>query len=316
MNPLNWTGSEFLALYVPLLLVGYVVARALGRPPRPPPVDALQLGKRLEPYEVALLYGLEQFRDAVAASLVHRGVFRIEGSELIASQTPPADLTTLERNVLRASGRQPLSRALLAEALKAEAARLRERLIQKGLLLSEQEKFSSRKLPLLVFGGVLALGFAKLLVGLWRDRPVGFLFFLLIVGVIGWVSLLKSKRGRTPLGDQVLAALAAEHESLRTTASSEGSLPTLSPAEVALAVALFGTTALASTQLASLRQYLRPTQTNASTSTDAGGADCGGGDIGWSSVSSGGSDSGGSGDSGGSSGCGGCGGGGCGGGGD
>ena len=35
MNPLNWTGPEFLTLYVPLLVVSFFVAKALRRPPRP-----------------------------------------------------------------------------------------------------------------------------------------------------------------------------------------------------------------------------------------------------------------------------------------
>jgi uncharacterized protein (TIGR04222 family) len=318
MNPLDWTGTEFLTLYVPLLVVGFFVAKALRRPPRPPG-EPLQLGKRLDPYEVALLHGLRHFRDAVAASLIHRGVFRVEGNELLASKTPPLDMTPLERNVLRASGRQPLSPALLATALEPEAARVREQLIQKGLLISKDQDRETRRTPLILFGLVLALGVAKTVVGLSRDKPVSWLIFLLVVGFIGWALIAKQKRGRTPLGDMVLADLATEHAALRTTAAAEGSLPTLSGTEVALAVALFGTTALASTQMMPLRQYLQPMSPATSTS---GGGDfgCGGGDTGWSTSSSGwssdsgSSDSSSSSDSGGSDsgggGCGGCGGGG------
>jgi uncharacterized protein (TIGR04222 family) len=323
MNPLNWTGTEFLTLYVPLLVVGFVWAKAMARPPRPPHGDGLELGKRLDPYEVALLRGVGPFRDAVAASLVHRGVFQVEGTELVVSKTPPADMTPLERSVVRASGRQPLSRTLLATALQPEVARMRERLIQQGLMFSEDESRARRRLPLLGFSAVLALGIAKVGVGIVRDRPVGFLLFVLTLGLIGWVTLLALKRGRTPLGDRVLSALAAEHEALRTTASTEGSLPTLSGPEVALAVALFGTTALATTQMASMRQYLQTPPPAASTSGGSGGGDCGcgGGDSSWSSSDSSSSDSSwsssdsgssdsGSSDSGGGGGCGGCGGGG------
>jgi hypothetical protein len=167
---------------------------------------------------------------------------------------------------------------------------------------------------------MLAPGLAKLLVGLARDRPVAILFIVLLLGAGAWLSLLKVKQGRTPAGDRTLELLRQEHAALRTTLSSEGSAPTLSGAEVALAVALFGTTALATPQLAPLRQRLQPMTSPSSGSSSSGGVDdigtdvssCGGGDSGGSDSS--GSDSGG-GDSGGGSSCGGGGCGGCGGGG-
>jgi uncharacterized protein (TIGR04222 family) len=334
MNPLNWTGEEFLTLYIPLLVVGFFWARSLTRPPHKPHGDVLELGKSLDPFEVALLRGVGPFRDAVAASLVHRGVFTVEATELIASKTPPGDMTPLEKSVVRASGRQPLSRTLLATALQPETARMREKLIRKNLLYSEDESRARRKVPLLMFSAVLALGIAKLGVGIARGRPVGILVFVLILGLIGWVVLLSLKRGRTPLGNRVLRELAAEHAALRTTASAEGSLPTLSGPEVALAVALFGTAALATTQMASMRQYLQTPPPVSSTSGGLVGGDCGcGGDdssfsssdsswsssdtsSSWSSSDSSSSDSSwsssdsSSSDSGGGGGCGGCGGGG------
>jgi uncharacterized protein (TIGR04222 family) len=316
MNPLDWTGPEFLMLYVPLLVAGYVVARIAGRP-RFSPDDPLALGKRLEPYEVALLSGAETFSNAVVTSLIHRGVFRAESDRLVPSATPPAQLASLERNVLKATKGQPVGLFGLGSILEAQEALLRERLVRKGLLVSEPEALRSRRIRVLVFGAVLALGVAKLVVGLMRDRPVGILFDLLVVGLVvgGW-TLGRVKRGRTPLGDKTLAALQKEHQALRTTVSSEGSARTLSGAELALAVALFGTTALASSAREPMRQHLQ----------HLGGAD--GftghtpdfGSTGTSSVSisgggdSGGSDSGGGG-GGGCGGCGGGGGGGCGGGG-
>ncbi|HEX8701777.1 MAG TPA: TIGR04222 domain-containing membrane protein [Myxococcaceae bacterium] len=328
MNPLNWTGEQFLTLYLPLLVVGFIWAKSLTRPPYKLHGDVLDIGKSLEPFEVALLRGVGPFRDAVAASLVHRGVFEVEGTELVASKKQRTDMTSLEKSVVRASGGQPLSRTLLATTLQAEVARMREKLIQKNLLYSEDEARARRKLPLIGFSAVLVLGIAKLGVGIVRERPVGILIVALIFGLIGWVLLLQLKKGRTPLGNRVLSALASEHTALRTTATTEGSLPTLSGPEVALAVALFGTTALATTQMAPMRQYLQTPPPAASSGGGgvAGDCGCGGGDSDWSvgssswssSDSSSSSDSGssdsssssdsGSSDSGGSS-CGGCGGG-------
>ncbi len=97
---------------------------------------------------------------------------------------------------------------------------------------------------------------------------------------------------------------------LRTTTSSEGSLPTLSGAEVALAVALFGTSALAATQMTPLRTYLQqPTTTGADGAEASWSLNSSGSDTDYGSSASSSSGDGGGGDSGGSS-CGGCGGGG------
>jgi len=310
MNPLDWTGPQFLAMYVPLLVVGYVVSWRLGRPPREPEVEPRELGKRLEPFEVALLKGFKTFRDAVVAALVHRQVFHLKGEELYPNEKPPTGMTRLEQSLHRAARGRPLSHSEMELLLEDEAAPLREQLIRKGLLVSTAEAHARRRVPSLVFGAVLALGVVKCIVGLVRERPVGLLFLLLIASGMGWFTLFKMKRGRTPLGDKTLSALASEHEALRTTTSSEGSLPTLSGAEVGLAVALFGTSALAATQMTPLRTYLQQPTTTGADGAEAGWSlNSSGSDTDYGSSDSSSSGDGGGGDSGGSS-CGGCGGGG------
>ncbi|MDY7230060.1 TIGR04222 domain-containing membrane protein [Hyalangium rubrum] len=274
MNPLDWSGTQFLLMYVPLMVVGYVVAWGLRRPSQQSDAAPDAIAQRLEPYEVALLKGFKTFRDAVTASLVHRGVFLIQDEELFPSTKPPSGMTRLEQSVHRAARGRSLARSELANILQTEAEPLREQLVRKGLLVDAKEAHEKRRVPAIVFGAVLALGAAKLALGLVRDRPVGILFFLLILGLIGFVSIFKMKIGRTPLGDKTLKSLVSKHEPLRTTAATEGSLPTLSGTEVALAVALFGTSAMAASQMEPLRRYLQPASTGGA-SVDSGADGCG-----------------------------------------
>jgi uncharacterized membrane protein YgcG len=142
------------------------------------------------------------------------------------------------------------------------------------------------------------LGVLKLGVGLWRDRPVGFLLMVLLFASMIGYGMLGSQPRRTRKGDKALAKLRADNAALRTTAKADGAWGTMSSGSVAMAVALFGTGLLAASGMGDLRTYLMPPGSGGGADVDVGGdsgSDSGGGDGGSSC---------------GGGGCGGCGGGG------
>jgi uncharacterized membrane protein YgcG len=128
----------------------------------------------------------------------------------------------------------------------------------------------------------------KIYLGMMRDKPVGFIVVLTILIAIVAVGFAASRPQRSRAGDRALAQLTERHQ--REVRAPRGP-------EVALAVALVGTSALAGTAWASYHQLRQPPSSSdgGSSSTDS------------SSSSSSNNDSG---SDGGGSGCGGCGGGG------
>jgi uncharacterized protein (TIGR04222 family) len=302
MNPLDWSGPEFLGVYVPALLVGFFVALGLRLRLRLPDGEPLASRGRLDPYELALLNDANGPVNAAVASLVHRKGLLLEDGKLRPGELP-SDAAPFERAVHGAAVEGYTSLDSIRTQVEAHTERLREALGRQGLLVSGEHAFALRAQPALLYGLLLLLGLVKLGVGVSRDKPVGYLFFTLLVGGLGMLVFLMRPH-RSQLGDATLAALKEDHQPLRTTVSSEGTLEAVGSRDVALAVGLFGASVLSLTSYQSLRQYLA---VPASGTTGIGGGDSGG-SSGSSCSSSSCSSS--SGCSGGSSGCGGCGGGG------
>lgn len=165
---------------------------------------------------------------------------------------------------------------------------IRQNLMLRGLMLDEEgARGRARRaaLPVLL---VLTLGVAKVVVGVARDRPVGFLVFLCLVMLIALFVYLRTGSRITPAGQKALRRARIEHAAAIRAPRSQ---------DMAIAVALLGTAALAGTAYAAYHQARVPPGDSGSSGSDSGGSSN-------SDSSSGG------GDSGGSSGCGGCGGGG------
>ena len=117
-------------------------------------------------------------------------------------------------------------------------------------------------LPLLA---LIAFGAIKLMVGLSRDRPVGFLVVLLIataiLAVIRWRAIDRCTRA----GRAALARVRQEAERIKAAPTRQ---------EMATAVALFGTAVLAGSAFAPLHTL------RAGSSAGSGGCGGGGGDGG------------------------------------
>jgi uncharacterized protein (TIGR04222 family) len=307
MNPLDWQGPEFLSLYVPLLIGGFLVALLIRHLLRLPAGGPMYLSRRTDPYEVAALDGPDTLINAVVGALFHRNVLRIEGRRIATGDALPADAAPVERSVFECAATGDVTLEGLRRALIHDIENYRRRLSQKGLALDEYRAVPVRLLPSLVYGAILLLGAAKIFVGVSRGRPVMFLVLLVTLGVLGLL-VLGSRPWRTRLGDTTLRALRDEHQALRTTAMAGDSSRALDGRDLALAVGLFGPAMLVPLGYSGLRQTLHPTSSSSSwdsSSVSSDDSSCSSGDSGGSSsCSSGGSSCGGGG------GCGGCGGGG------
>ncbi len=299
MNPLEWSGPEFLGFYVKALLVlsglSWLLKRWFHRQADASSPAALDL----QAHEVALLRGRSEAMNAAVVSLVRRGALELEqGSLVVRSSAQGPDVSPLEAAVHRAVREGAHSSWALKRALAPHLELLERPLEARGLLRPEEEERYARYMPGLAPVLLGLLGLMKVALGLSRNRPVSLLVLLLgATAVVFW--LLVWERARlAPRGRWVLAELGRQHEALRLSAANEDATEMLRPRDVLLAASLFGVGALALVDTR-LRDYLVPP--SASNWGDSGGG----------SSSSGGGDSGG-GDSGcgGGGGCGGCGGGG------
>lgn len=298
MNPLDWSGEQFLSVYIPFLVLLLLAAKAwqstLNQPSEEPRPGELEL----DPYQVAVLERREGGVRAAVAALVHAGALKLEDGVLKAVAGPPARMLPFERAVYEAVAGARGDVSELEKKLGRELDKMEEGLRRRGLLMKPEVAERYVRYPKwLFFGPALGLGLAKMMVGISRDRPVGFLVVLLFFATVVGFWVLGSAPWRTRRGDKALEKLRRDNEALRTTAKADGAWGTLNSGSVAMAVALFGTGMLVSSGLGDLRSYLVPP-----------GSAGGGGDV--SFGDSGGGDGGGDGGGGCGGGCGGCGGGG------
>jgi uncharacterized protein (TIGR04222 family) len=172
------------------------------------------------------------------------------------------------------------SPAQLVSAGKAAAEVYHERLHDWGLVEPmEDESWSRRLLPATLIGSVAVLGIARLVQGVIRERPVGYLVLLVALAVASTVAFYA--RGRlTPLGKRRLRALRNEHQAVERTAARGG----LAAHDLAFAVGLFGLAQFSTTPglqdlNATLREHRAGPYDSAASSGGCGAA-CGGGGCG------------------------------------
>jgi uncharacterized protein (TIGR04222 family) len=288
-NPLDWQGADFLGLYLtlmPVVVIATLLWRAWLRRQATPPNRSVGA---LDTSEIAYLAGGPgRALDAAVAELHRRGVLRWDSAQAELRHTgtsarldPPLDAVA---RAFREEGSSAVHHAAALEALTP----VRLKLEQRGLWLSPAQARRIGRLAALPPAALAAFGFAKVAIGVARDKPVGFLVVLGVVMAVFALVMLLSRPGRSRHGEAELERVRSQHPSAKALAGSRGNL--------ALAVALGGTAILAGTGLAAYHEA------RAASSSD--------GSSGSSGSDSSSSDSGSGSDSGGSSGCGGCGGGG------
>lgn len=292
LNPLNWYGTEFLQLFWGLSAGLLTLALGLRRQGRGPEDD--YRGEPPGPYALArLAHRGQHLTDSALAAMAHAGRVELPGGQKVkrVGTTPPAD--PYERavwNLIIFSGWSDLATVRQA-AMGPHVGALRaldEELELKGLLLPPPERRRLDRLPALTALALGGFGLAKVLVGLARGRPVGYLLLSLVA--LALITLIGYLHGAwaTGRGARLLRETAAR---VRQRRPAGADAPTAEA--VALSVGLFGLAELNALGLGGLASQLTPPASSGDGGSGDGGGDGGGG---------------------GDSGCGGC--GGCGGGGD
>src|SRR6185295_20097140 len=107
----------------------------------------------------------------------------------------------------------------------------------------------------------IAVGVIKIVVGLNRDRPVGFLVAMCLAAFVVALIAFARRPLRSRKGDAALKELKSRHIGPQTLGRN---LAGVSTAEFATIVGLFGMTALSGTELSDLRTKLQPPAGNGS----------------------------------------------------
>jgi uncharacterized protein (TIGR04222 family) len=254
VNVFDWTGPAFLATYLIALAVCFVLWWWLRYVGADREVADSDLGS-LHAYELAFLGGgADAAIRAAITSLVQRGRVACDADGLRLTGAP-ADCEVVADGVFRGIVRErtshPLDEAIVARLRTDEptpyaslagwddaaARRLEARLVARGYLAgasAANRRSRLAKLPLML---LLLTGMGKILVGIARDRPVGFLVLLVLVTIVLLWRLPSTPR-LTRSGERLLVLAGRQYAALRATA---GSAPQqLSGDEVALACGLFG----------------------------------------------------------------------------
>ncbi|MGK8523963.1 TIGR04222 domain-containing membrane protein [Nocardia asteroides] len=266
------SGQQFLAVYVPVVLVAVVAGFWLrSRVTRPDPETAAIAapGAELTPPELGMLFGDQNATLAAMARL--RALDAID-----SAAAPVRTLTAQERGRLDpftmsvydrlATGQRKTARAV-ADGSPGALDAVRTRMIDLGYFPGPAMRHSLRDagMPILVTGG---LGVVRVIAGASHGNPVGLLLALVIAqAVCFWLVVRKPRL--TPLG--VRARDAATQRSGHLRPANAPSYATYGAESAALAAAIFGIGALIALD-PGLAQAVEP-------SSGSGGGD-GGGDGG------------------------------------
>jgi len=264
LGPFDLTGGPFLALYVFLLVVtvvaGFVIPRRLrpeGRIRRVTDIDQLAY----------LAGGRARFWDAVVARLLATHALAMIGRDSFSVDRRMPDASPAERAVLALPS--PARWAEIELALRNYTAPLEQKMINSGLLVTNEERSNLRFWATLPYAMLIVFGATKWFIGDMRDRPIGFLSALLAVtAVLAVVRWFKVDR-RTEAGLDVVADIRERSVRLRKAPTN---------AEIGLAVALFGTTVLVGSGFAEFHSLRRASAGGGSGDGGSdGGGGCGGG---------------------------------------
>ena len=284
MHTWGISGPQFLFIYVVLLgLTALIVAAAQRRVIAAP--SRMGGVPELDPYEIAYLNGGAALAATTAATnLLRTGHLNKpagapEQVRLIPVTAPPPSAHPVEQAVFQAIAAdpdQPFARLQTALADSPALLAIHERLCELGFLPSRAQLFRHRA-QVLWFVPLLGLGMARVAAGVARGRPVGFLLLLIGATVVLAVVMGRRVPRVTGLGKWALELLRLR---MPTPDAATVGAGRLAPAQLGLAVALFGAGVLWSTD-ADLATALKvPRETGSANPSTAGGCGGGGGDGG------------------------------------
>ena len=304
MNPLDLTGPEFLAFYVPygviVLAFAWVVRAVTALTPSPPEGTRWAPGsypREGDAYAIALLRaGAPEAVRTLLSRLASMKLIRVENRKVRTAalrngerQLQPIELTAWRAVSSGAPVLAPQAQALVDRAARPHFEEIRRELAEQGLVPGPERRSVLRAIQLLTWLAVVGLGLAKLVVALDRGRTnVGFLVVLIVVFWIVIVFVLRPPL-RTSAGSRYLKWLQESHREL---VQKLGTDRRDSHGDLALAAGIYGLGGLTTIPvLASLDSALHPrrhsnsggdgpTSSSSDSGGDGGGSSCGGGGCG------------------------------------
>ena len=265
LNPFDLPGPQFLTLYGAGLALALTAGAILPAGQRPDGRD----GTIADPDTLALLAGgPRRFADAILSRLLARGALAVDGKGLLTARTSTAGHTAVEGAVLALDA--PVRFAAVEHALAPHADRVAKALVADGLMADATAVARLRRWRTAPFLLLFGFGAIKWLVGVTRDRPVGFLSLLLLLTAALAAAAWFSVDARTRAGERLLLRERARADRLRRAPTAP---------ETDMAVALFGTAVLAGSAWESYHTMRRPGIGDAASGVDGsdGGSGCGGG---------------------------------------
>lgn len=281
----------FLVLYAALVALATGLAALATR-------LAVRLGPRgadghhdLGPSEVAYLSGGPSLAGTAAlAGLRADGRVDKTGDILFRIGTTPLgdDAQPLERAAYRSLGTEahPVSWIRTSVEGSEEMKAIRATLEERGLLFRRAALLRTRAIIVAIFAPLLVLAAARMVAGVSNDRPIGFLGVAIIVTLFVLACVLIMEDDRTARGHSVLADLRSRHSSL---VPRSDTLVGAGPADLGLAIGLFGVGAIWSADAAFAAEMGLPREAAAGGGGGGaggyiGGSSCGGGGCGGGGV--------------------------------
>ncbi|HEY4311684.1 MAG TPA: TIGR04222 domain-containing membrane protein [Pirellulales bacterium] len=241
-HPFDLRGPEFLQFYAAVLLIAFLLAVATRVFAKHSPQKTVHT-LPLDAHQVAYLSGGLQWaaKTALAQLVAEREVIVIRTRPLRLGRfgEVKAEGNALECALHRQMPKAPegASWGAVCRNANTAVAEVGESLRERGLVMSATHALVAHWGPLMIMGAALLIGAIKVLVGLQRHRPVGYLMIMVVIATIVSLMLFARRVHRTDAGDQKLLSLKLTNRHLREEArqasfSASESLP--------LAVALYG----------------------------------------------------------------------------
>jgi uncharacterized protein (TIGR04222 family) len=284
MNILNLPGPYFLVIYVALVMGALVLSHLLKlhffrR------MKASFVRPQLSVYETAFLVGgrTRAVEAALTALAYRQNIMRSEDGKAFAADQPlPADADPLEGEIFCAIQSGPTKVHELHDMHFSVLQSIEFKLNDTGCMMTESSPhykilMRSATWPLMA---VIFIGVTKLIVGLTRFAPIGFLVVLLIISFAILIFCQNWLPEKTQNGEALVLDTIQRNAALKTTALQRSS-SYLTGTDLTWAVALFGVGVSSGAVL--WMQHLitapRPTSSSGSSGGDGGsdGGSCGGG---------------------------------------
>lgn len=289
LSPFDLRGTDFFYILLPAMLVATIIGRFIYRAQHGPSAKPTDANTDLDWQDAAyLLGGRERLTAATIAHLIESDAAEVSkhGGALEATGQKPDTLTAVERAVLaelpltsNRKQQREIFAHLHARVNQAFADRAAE-LADRGLYFSPNRAMRAFLIALTPLALVyLLLGLPRLWWGIAAARPVGLLVVVLVGGLIAALFFIASavnNGNMTWKGQAAVKCLSDRSEHLK-----DGKLIGKAGAATAgLAVAVFGTAALAGSELSDLARLDDFFPRRTESSGGCGGGGCGGGGCG------------------------------------